>query len=180
MLVVVAAVFLNTSGRKLILLERQALHAKRSFPYLSWTVANWAGSAGLLTLSSFLGQHGGMIGSRISWGYLKSPISQESFLHTVLPKQTSPLALDANGATIPLLLYHACAKQSLLPISIPCDAAFTSTSNSKFVHKCVCLFWRRFITNTQALKLVLLSICLKYSDFFFSWEYVQNVLSWFN
>lgn len=39
-LVVAAAVFLNTSVRKLILLERKALHAKRSVPYLSWTVAN--------------------------------------------------------------------------------------------------------------------------------------------
>lgn len=121
MLVVAAAVFLNTSVRKLILLERKALHAKRSVPYLSWTVANWAGSAGLLTLSPFLGQHGGMMtGSRISWGCLKSPISQESFLHTVLPNQTSPLALDANGAAVPLVLHHACARQSLLPMSIPC------------------------------------------------------------
>lgn len=42
------------------------------FPYLSCTVANWGGSAGLLTLSSFPGQHGGiMVSSRISWGYLK-------------------------------------------------------------------------------------------------------------
>lgn len=61
-----------------------------------------------------------MTGSRISWGCLKSPISQESFLQTVLPNQTSPLALDANGPAVPLVLHHACARQSFLPMSIPC------------------------------------------------------------
>lgn len=97
-LVRVAAKFLIFKTEKKVLPETKTLHAKRSSPSLSCTVANWGGGLGLLLLSFFAGQHWGiMLSSRIRRGYLKSPISFCLQCAGRLPSPVFPNQSDSSG-----------------------------------------------------------------------------------
>lgn len=128
--------------------ERVSPNAKtRSFPYRSCTAANWGGGAGGLSASP--AKHGGiMVSSRISGGYFEVDI----FLPRVRRAPSSapgspisPLATDANAATILLLWQGACAAVTRIHIRVPRRCCLHRCPEYLHLKTCA-LKWTHFAT----------------------------------